>query len=135
VTTENPGGTGAYTAAVWSADDYAALVSVTPGAVAVDGSLSSADAYNPFFLPGESLRHDQYRLDLSGVTAGVPVEVTMSSTLSRTALDEVLMLVDAETGRWFGIGNDDRRVPNQFSTTNPNEVIHFLPIPGVHYTA
>src|SRR5690606_29436314 len=86
VTTENPGGTGAYTAAVWSADDYASLVSVTRGAVAVDGSLSSADAYNPFFLPGESLRHDQYRLDLSGVTAGVPVEVTMSSTLSRTAL-------------------------------------------------
>lgn len=128
-TTEAPGEAGQFTIAIWSTSAYASLTPVVPDGGSVGASLSASDPYNPYYQPVVNVRYDRYRLDLSAVPAGTPVEVLMYSGSSQTVIDELVMVVDAETGKWFGIGDDDS------TGSNPSAKVHFLPVPGVKYIA
>jgi len=126
VSSEVAGQTGAFEIGVWNPSTLTSLTSVSPGAAAIGASLSaSTDAVNPWFQPGETIVKDDYALNFSSLSAGQLVELKMTGSSSA---DEMLMIINAETGQWVGVGDD-------WGESTNDARVHFLPIPGVRYIA
>ena len=126
VTTEVAGQTGDFEVGIWNPATLSGLVTISPGGSISSASLNaSTDAANPWFLPGETIVKDDYAPNFTAIAAGTLVEFTMSGSSSA---DEMLMLMNAETGQLLGVGDDS-------SPLNNNARIHFMPVPGVKYLA
>lgn len=126
VSSEVAGQTGAFEIGVWNPSTLNSPTSVSPGAAAINASLSaSTDEVNPWFQPGETIVKDDYALNFSSLTAGQLVELRMTGF---SLADEMLMIINAETGQWVGVGDD-------WAANNNDARVHFLPIPGVRYIA
>ena len=121
---------GDYELNLWNPGAYAAL----PGlevplkkARAVKGRFTVDDAYDPFFLPAPYPK-DDLRLSIPSAASGKIVELRMKSAdRGATGVDDVLELIDAETGRMLA-ANDT------FSLKANDAGLRFMPIPGKAYT-
>jgi hypothetical protein len=126
VTSEVAGQTGDFEIGVWNPATLSGLVSLAPGGGTTGASLNAtSDAANSWFLPGETIVKDDYALNFTSVSAGQMVELRMTGTSSA---DELIMLMNAETGQLLGVGDD-------FSPSVNDGRVHFMPVPGVKYLA
>ena len=118
------GESGAYQLGLWSPADFEALpVVAVPSTIA--GSLVATDPVNPLFEPGNRIYHDDYRLDTSSLPPETLVELHMDSA---QGLDDLVMLIDAETGVLVAQA-DDRRPP----ILDNDAILRFMPVAGQRY--
>ena len=93
----------------------------------VKGSLTSADDFDPSFLPAEFYHRDDYVLEASSLAEGRMMEFRMRSEgRAATSIDDFLALIDGESGRVVA-ANDD------FAGRSNNAGLRFMPIPGKSY--
>ncbi|MCW1925524.1 serine protease [Luteolibacter arcticus] len=127
VTSHDPGATGSFELNVWRPSVIAALPPLAAAGGVVNGSLSTGDAFDPFFLPGGEFYKDDYRIDTSVFSPGGLIELRMTSKGKATkAIDDSIILIDAESGRLI-TGNDN------FTGKTNDSGLRFQPVTGKSY--